>query len=421
MLPSTKKPLQKVNQAGSNTSTPGMVNGQDSVHRPGTPRLEAWLVVEETPEYQMGMANPYYHVVDTAGQQLPYVDRSKENYTQDNQVLELKVINGEIDQKAQTLKFASAPVFKQHEADGDYKAYLLKSASDGMNVAFNCTSKDPVLKTLFSNPDFNYAMSIALDRKEFNKVTCFGECEEINTGVPIHPTASFAKPEWYTKATEYDPAKANEMLDALGLDKKDGEGFRLRSDGKRLIIFANYTIQSISAEAMALIKSYWEAVGVKVELKEVATEAYRALVSGNDHDLASFTSGGTLEPSFLANQYRFYPPFGDSVLEPQCGLPYYEWLKSDGATGEEPPADMKALYDLTNQWKVTLPGSADYIKLGQEIGDIHSKNMYLIGIIGPAPSVMIVKNRLVNFVLPTVTAFEFYREYPFRPDQWFLK
>jgi peptide/nickel transport system substrate-binding protein len=312
-------------------------------------------------------------------------------------------------------------VFKENEANGNYKVYLSQSASDGVNVAFNCTHKDPVLKEIFSNPVFSYAMSIALDREEFSKVVCFGECELINTGVPIHPTASFAKPEWYTYGTEYDVDKANQMLDDLGLDKKDSEGFRLLSNGKRLVVFANYTIQSMSSETMNLLKSYWEAVGVKVELKEIATEAYRSLVANNDHDLASFTSGGTLEPSFLANQYRFTPPFGDPILEPQCGLDYYQWQQSGGTTGIEPPADMKRLFELTEQFKSALPGSDEYIKIGQEIGDIHSRNMYLVGIMGPAPSVLVAHNRLANFVPPLVSAFEYYREYPYRPDQWFIK
>jgi len=396
---------------------------QDSVHRwtEGVPRLEAWLVVEETPEYQLAVTNPYFHIVDTAGQQLPYVDRTRENYSQDPQVLELKIINGEIDQKAQTLAFASVPVFKQHEADGDYKVHLAQFASDGPNVSFNCTHKDPVLRDLFSKTDFSYAMSIALDRAEINKVVCFGECDEISTGVPIHPSASFAKEEWYTYATEYDPDKANQMLDALGLDQKDSEGFRLRSDGKRLVVFANYTIQAMGSNIMNLIKDYWEAVGVKVELKEIATEAYRSMVSNNEHDIAAFTSGTTLEPSFLSNQYRFYPPFGDANLEPQCGLSYLEWYKSDGATGEEPPEDMKRLFELTEQFKTLLPGTDEYIKVGQEIGDIHMKNLFIIGIIGPSPVVMIMKNRVSNLVPIEVSGFEFFREYPVHPEQWFIK
>jgi peptide/nickel transport system substrate-binding protein len=393
----------------------------DSVHRYGVPRLEAWLLVEETTEYQLMVANPYYFKVDTAGQQLPYADRSRESYSQDSQVLELKIINGEVDEKAQSLSFASVPVFKSHEEDGNYKVNLVKPVSDGSTVAFNCTHKDPVLREIFSTKEFSYAMSIALDRSEFNKVRCFGECEEINTGVPIHPTASFAKDEWYNFMIEYDPDGANKLLDEIGLDKKDAEGWRLRPDGKRLIIFSNYTIQSSSSETMNLVKSYWEAVGVKTEIKEVDTEQYRALVSGNDHDVASFTSGTTLEQSFLADQYRFYPPFGDEVLEPICGMEYKEWLVSDGANGTEPPEDMKRLYELTQEFKTLLPGTPEYVKVGQEIGDIHMINKWVIGIIGPAPATMIVHNRLGNFMPSLITCFEIFREYPYRPDQWYIK
>ncbi len=395
---------------------------KDSVHRWGdVPFIEAWLVIEETPEYQVAVPNPYYHVVDTAGQQLPYVDSVNETYSQDNQVIELKVIKGEVDEKQQTLKFTSVPVFKEKEADGKYKTYLVPSGLGGTVVSFNCTSKDPVLRALFSNPDFNYAMSIAVDRHEVNKVTCFGECEEINTGVPMDPTTSFAKPEWYSKAAEYDPDKANAMLDELGLNKRDSEGWRLRPDGKRLVILANYTIQGISSEAMNLLKSFWEAVGVKVETKEVATEAYRSLVSNNDHDLAAFTSGHTLEQIFLGNQYRFYPPFGDPVLEPQCGLPYLEWQKSGGASGEEPPADIKRLFELTEQFKSARPGSDEYIKIGQEIGDIHSKNMFMIGVLGAQPAVEIARDRLGNFYPPQGPNGQFFLDYPYKPDQWYIK
>ncbi|MCX8062128.1 MAG: ABC transporter substrate-binding protein, partial [Anaerolineales bacterium] len=392
---------------------------QDSVHRwkEGIPKLEAWIVVEETPQYQLAVANPYYHAVDTAGQQLPYVDRSRESYSEDDQIIELKLINGEIDQKSQWTSFSSVPVYKQHEERGDYKVYLAQAASDGPTVGFNCTHKDPVLRQIFSNPKFSYAMSIAINRKEINKVTCFGECEEISTGVPIHPSASFAKPEWYTYATEYDPEKADQILDELGLDKRDSDGWRLRPDGKRLVIF----VQGFESDTMNLVKSYWEAVGVKVEMKEVSLEAYRALASNNDHDLAVITSGATLEISFLSYQNRFYPPFGDPVLEPICGASYLEWYNSGGQKGEEPPPDMKRLFELTEKFKTLNPGTEEYKKVGQEIGDIHMRNLFLIGILGPSPEVIIVKNRLGNFFPLKIVGWEFYRMYPVRPDQWYLK
>jgi hypothetical protein len=107
-----------------------------------------------------------------------------------------------------------------------------------------------------------------------------------------------------------------------------------------------------------------------VELKEIATEAYRSLVANNDHDLASFTSGGTLEPSFLANQYRFSPPFGDPILEPQCGLSYLEWHNSGGASGE-PTEDMQR-QELIEQFKSAILAPTN-MSDRPEIGDIHSK------------------------------------------------
>lgn len=393
----------------------------DSVHRLGVPRLESYLMVEETTEYQLMVANPYFFAVDTAGQQLPYIDSTRESYTQDAQVIELKIINGEVDAKSQTLSFASVPVFKQHEADGGYKVSLVESGTDGINLGFNATHKDPVLAEIFSNTDFKYAMSMALDRSEFNKVLCFGECEEISNGVPIHPSSSFAKPEWYTFMTEYNVEKANELLDKVGLDKRDADGWRLRPDGKRLVIFINYTIQAVTSDAMNLVKNYWEAVGVKVELKEIATEAYRSMVTNNDHDIATFTSGTILEPMFISNQYRFVPPFGDHSLEPITGQAWADWVASNGSKGIEPPDDVKRLFELTAKFKVSLPGSEEYIKTGQEIGDIHMKNMWLIGVISSPPSVMITKDRLANFSPMKITAFEFYRFYPYRPDQWFIK
>ena len=39
---------------------------------------------------------------------------------------------------------------------------------------------------------------------------------------------------WRNLAIEYDPDQANELLDKVGLDQRDSEGFRLRPDGERL-------------------------------------------------------------------------------------------------------------------------------------------------------------------------------------------
>ncbi|MEP7356243.1 MAG: ABC transporter substrate-binding protein, partial [Anaerolineales bacterium] len=214
---------------------------EDANHVYGLPKLEAWIKVEETPEHQLYVANPYYYKVDTAGQQLPYIDENEEIYVSDNALIELKVTNGEVDLKAQSLQIGSLPLFQGNQDKGDYDIQMAQGAGNGRTYAFNQTDKDPILAAIFSDPRWNRAMSLALNRDEINQTLCFNLCEPTN-GVPVHKTVSFAKPEWFTRDIEYDPTTSASLLDEMGL-KKGADGFRLRSDGKPLVINLIYAIQ----------------------------------------------------------------------------------------------------------------------------------------------------------------------------------
>jgi peptide/nickel transport system substrate-binding protein len=395
-------------------------NWQDAVHRYGVPKLESHILVEETTEYKTFAANPYYFKVDTAGNQLPYIDELYQSYAPDKELMELKIINGEVDQKAQSLQIVSLPLYKQHQEEANYSIQMPPGADNGRIYTFNCTSQDPVLREIFQNPDFSRAMSLALNRDEINQTLCFGLCEP-EQGMPVHPTASFAEPEWYTTDIEYDPDTANALLDEIGLTERDADGFRLRPDGKTLTIFMVYLQQAGNPALHELAKEYWEDVGVKVELKEVSSEAYRTMAASNEHDIALFNSGTVLEPLLHANPYRLVPPFGDAALEPLCGGPWAEWWKSDGASGEEPPDDVKHLFEIVSEWKGTLPDTPEYTSLAKEIIGIHRDHFWLIGTITSAPGLTIVHNRLKNVPQWFVQAWDYYRTYIVRTDQWYIE
>jgi peptide/nickel transport system substrate-binding protein len=392
---------------------------EDANHQFGLPKLEAWIKVEETPEHQVFVPNPYYYKVDTAGQQLPYIDEVEEVYAAENELFELKIINGEIQYKAQSLQIGSLPLFQQNQDKGNYDIQMAEGASNGRTYVFNATHKDPVLATLFSDPRWNRAMSLALNRDEINKALCFDLCQPTQ-GVPVHRTVSFAKPEWFTKDIEYDPDTANTLLDEIGL-KKGADGFRLRPDGKPLVIHLIYAIQWGDPALHELAKEYWEAVGVKVELKEISTEAYRAMAANNDHDIQVTNSGTEVEAPLYSNPFRLFPPFGDAALEPLFGAPWVEWHNSNGAQGTEPPDDIKPLWDLTDQWKSSLPGTDEYVKLGQQLVQVQVDRGMIIGTITSPPAVTIVSRRLGNVPTLKVNAFEYYRTYPYRTDQWYFK
>jgi peptide/nickel transport system substrate-binding protein len=295
---------------------------------------------------------------------------------------------------------------------------MAQGADIGRVYVFNATHKDPVLAELFSDPRWNRAMSLALNREEINQALCFELCQPTQ-GAPVHPTVSFANPDWYTKDIEYDPDTANALLDEIGLEK-GSDGFRLRPDGQPLQINLIYAIQWGDPALHELAKEYWEAVGVRVELREMSTEAYRAMAANNDHDIQVTTSGTVTEAPLYSNPFRLFPPFGDGALEPLFGAPWVEWHNSNGEQGIEPPEDIKELWDLTDQWKSSLPGSDQYMSLGQQLVQTQIDRGMIIGTITSPPVVTIVSRRLGNMPQLTVNAFEYYRTYPYRTDQWYF-
>ena len=99
---------------------------EDANHQYGLPKLEAWIKVDETPEHQLFVPNPYYYKVDTAGQQLPYIDEVEEVYAAENELFELKIINGEIQYKAQSLQIGSLPLFQQNQDKGNYDIQMAR-------------------------------------------------------------------------------------------------------------------------------------------------------------------------------------------------------------------------------------------------------------------------------------------------------
>ena len=53
--------------------------------------------------------------------------------------------------------------------------------------------------------------------------------------------------EWRKKWSTLDPKQANELLDKIGLAKKDGEGYRLRTDGKGRLRIELMTVAASSS------------------------------------------------------------------------------------------------------------------------------------------------------------------------------
>ena len=63
-------------------------------------------------------------------------------------------------------------------------------------------------------------------------------------------------------------AKTKKLLDEMGLDKKDSEGFRLMPNGEKLTVEIGHTGEIAAwASAAELVKEYWDDVGVRTTVK----------------------------------------------------------------------------------------------------------------------------------------------------------
>jgi peptide/nickel transport system substrate-binding protein len=277
------------------------------------------------------------------------------------------------------------------------------------------TDKDPVLRKIYGDVRFRYAMSLAINRDEVNETLFLG------LGTPeqaLPQNVPYVTEEDKKFMTEYDPARANKLLDEMGLEK-GADGIRMRSDGKPLTILWEYTLQYVwSPEFPALIAEYWQNVGVNVLLKEINTQLTREKQKANTLDITSEWMA-PYEPSMISSPQLFVVPYAS--FWPIMGTPWMDWKTSDGKSGEEPPSWVKDLWEIADEFKTTVPGSERYMELGKEMIAINFQNLVVIGTLGEIPLITVVNNRMGNVPEWKVNTTYYGYAYPYRADQWYIK
>ena len=383
------------------------------------PTLESYILVEETTEGRKLVANPYFHMVDTQGNQLPYINEINEIYIPDDEVRNLKITNGEVDYKAQAVFIENFPLYKENEEGGNYLVDLGPGLGDTAYYAFNVNHKDPAMTEIFDDLRFRQAMSLAMDRNEINEIIYLGQGTPMQS-TPADPnTVSFVTEDHLTAFTEFDPDQANALLDEMGLVDVDGDGFRERLDGEPFVVLIEFSTQGAPGRLHELVESYWEAVGVQVELKEVTSDKYREDANNNNLDVTTWKNDNTSGVTISQNPQMLIPPFGN-FFNPGGGFGWAEWKATDGADGIEPPDSIKRLYELADEFVQVPLGSAESDAIGAEMVDIHVDNLWKIGVVGDLLTPVIHSNNLGNFTPVTAKAYDYYWAYPYRPVQWFL-
>lgn len=393
-------------------SKPDLVSG---LPKHTHPTLESHIYIGDTTEGRQLVANPYFHQVDPTGQQLPYISEQDEVYINDNEVRILKIVNGEVDYKSQSLQLASAPLLLESQESGNYSVQLKPEITMGP-FAFNVTHEDMEKRKVFGDLRFREAMSLAINRDELNEVAFFGQGTP-QQYVGFSPLPEFIDQSWLQYKTEFDQDRANALLDEIGMADTDGDGFRELPNGEKLVLNLNYSTQGIAGQTVELVGQNWADVGIQSQVKEVTPDEYRSAQSSNKLDVAMWRKSQPMA-IVLGNNELWVPPF-ENYFGNRTGMLWAEWVDTDGAAGVEPPDYVKQLIDDINAFQSADQESDEFKELGNRMVKNMTENLLFIGTVN-APAPLIHHNNLKNFTEFKTHSYEYYRTYPYRATQWWL-
>jgi len=400
------------------TPTPMLANPDKVAGMPAAahPTLESHIVIAETTEGRHFVANPYFFMVDTAGNQLPYINEQDEIFVSETEVRLLKLVNAEADYKTQALNLDDAPLLLDNQERGDYTVSIRPQIRTG-TFAFNVTSNDLGKREVFGNLKFRQAMSVAINRAEINEVAFFGLGTPIQY-IPFSPLPSFVTDEMASHYAQFDPAMANSLLDEIGLVDQDGDGNRDLPNGDPLVLNLQFATQGISSKLVELVGQNWQDVGVNAVVKEVTTDEYRSAQSSNQLDVTMYAKGMPLAV-ILGNSELFTPPY-ENYFGMRTAMLWAEWIDTNGTAGVEPPAWAGEMADDISAFQGATAGSDESNALGAKLVQAMVDNLLFIGTVKAAAPVY-HSNALKNFPDFQTASYSYYWSYPYRGPQWSLE
>jgi peptide/nickel transport system substrate-binding protein len=387
------------------------------------PTLSAWVMVRPINTQAWVLErNPYYYAIDTAGNQLPYIDKIQLTLAENPEVINLRAIAGEFDFMERFIDLAKLPVFLENADRGGYNVRL-DQAFNGADsqLYFNLAyTQDAEIRKWFQTTDFRRALSLGIDRQQLNEAFWLG-LGVVSSTIPASIIPESPGEEYRLTWIAHDVRKANEMLDAIGLSKKDREGFRLRTDNGqrlRLQIDVPQTLTPTWPQQVEMISQQWKAIGIWADAKLFERSLFYTRVRNDDNQMSIFSNNGT-EALYLL-------PSAVLPADPQSsqgGVGHAKWHSSNGTAGLKPESpEMLRAYAML-QGAAMLP-EKERNKQAQEIWKLAVDQVWAIGLVGQSPNYMgtrVVNKKLENVPERVCISQHCRTPWSARPDQWYFK
>ena len=150
------------------------------------------------------------------------------------------------------------------------------------------------------------AMSMAIDRPRVVEIG-YGEAGKVGCNWVPAPEA-FASTTFDCSTQDMEGAKA--MLEEAGYTDSDGDGIRETPDGQPMSILYQTSTNAVRQDFQALIKQWWEELGIETELRNVDSSVFFGGDPGSpdtfqkfyaDVEMYANTFNGTDPQAYLAN------------------------------------------------------------------------------------------------------------------------
>jgi peptide/nickel transport system substrate-binding protein len=336
------------------------------------PGLYPWIAKDAgEPGILLFERNPYYFKVDTEGKQLPYIDRLVSVLVQGTDMINIRVFSGDIDFVREDTALVKLPLYKEYEAQGNFRSILLDSHVDPTALFINHTHPDPTWRLVTGDLRFRQAVNMAIDREEIIQNIYY----ELATLPELIPN-------------EKNLEKANQLLDEMGMDQRDADGFRMAPNGDPFEILMEVADHAPDIIPVAeLLVEHLGDVGIKVNLKVQDGSLLGQRQTANELYATVFW---TVQPMWKNGTWTDYLPTNT------WGRQWVIWYNTNGTEGEEPPDPVKRLYELQSGRVQTTPGSDLDETLAEEIYQIHYDNLYIFALVENVNYALIVDADLGN-------------------------
>jgi peptide/nickel transport system substrate-binding protein len=384
---------------------------------PELPTLQPWRLTTPPPaERFVCERNPYFHRVDSQGQQLPYIDRVVLEVV-DDKLIPIKTGAGETDLQSRGLFFKHYTFLKESEERSHLVTHLWTTAR-GAHLALypNLNAKDEVWRQLFRDVRFRRALSLAVDRDEINQIMFFGLGHGGNN--TVLPQSPLYRPEYRQEWAGFDLAKANALLDQIGLDKRSPDGVRLLPDGRPMeLVVETAGEDTEQTDVLELVEETWLKLGIRIHSKPLQREMFRNRVFAGETLMSIWYGLENGIPSADMSPAEFVPTDQNQLQWPVWG----QYYQTKGQAGEPPDLPEAAeLLDLFEQWR-NAPSTEERRKIWDRVLEIYSSQVYSIGLIAGVMQPVAARDTLRNLPAEAIYNWEPGAQFGiYRPDTfWF--